>query len=89
MKDDPPDELYAEMLHPQTSPGSFTADRKGFYQDVIQSFTVVQTFLELRCLGLQFFVGQLLHLTVQRHDLICDLFQLLDFFRVQITKDFF
>ena len=55
MKNDSADDLYAEVLHPQTSPGSFAADRKGFGEQRIEGFTLTVREVKLSA-GAEFIV---------------------------------
>ena len=70
MQDDSADDLYIEVLHPQASPGAFTAYCKSLRQDVVQAFASRDPFLELFCFGTEFRFGEGLHLGLVRHNFV-------------------
>jgi hypothetical protein len=65
-------ELDIEVPHLEHAPAGFTQRREGFDQEVVERGPVVQLLLELRGLGLQLGVGELLHLALESVDGVHD-----------------
>ena len=82
-------DLHVEMLHTQTSPCTFTADRKRLRQQLVQSLAGCDPFSELGSLVSQLLVCQLLHLFIVCHYLICYSGNLFNFLFIKVSEYFF
>ena len=89
MQNDTADELYSEVLHPEASPCAFTAYRKSFRKDVIESLAISKPVSELLRLASQLIIRQRLHLFIIGLDAVDYLLYLLHLFGIKVAKDFF
>ena len=86
---DAADDLDRVGFQAQHAPVRFPADGEGFRQQVVQRFALGEPVLELGGLGLQLFVGQLLHLRLQRQHLVRQRADALQFLIRKGSEQFF
>ena len=79
MKNDGTDYLHGEGLFAQNSPCALSYGRKSLGEDIVKSFAVFKSFLELRCLGFQLSLGELAVFFVQIKHLLLDRVDLFQF----------
>ena len=66
------DKLNTEMLHSENTLCSFSYNREGFYQEIIECLSILQSLLKLICFSLQLVIRQLLHVLIKSFYLIYD-----------------
>jgi len=81
------DQLHVVMAHAQHAAAGLAADGEGFGQDLVERLPAGDALLELRRLGLQLLVGELLQLCFQRVDLVDGAVQLLEQALVAAAED--
>ena len=89
MEYDAADDLYTEVFHAQGSLCTFTAYRKSFRQKIVQCFPCCNTVFELLCFSPQLLIGKLLHFLIKSHNLVCNFFDFLNFFLIEIAENLF
>ena len=70
VQDHAADQLHVVVAHAEHALGGLAADGEGFRQELVERFAGLDALLELRRLGLEFGVGQLLQLRLEGVDLV-------------------
>ncbi|MNN55263.1 hypothetical protein D3C81_1701290 [compost metagenome] len=81
------DQLDIVVAHAEHAAAGLAADRERFREHLVQGFTVSDTLLELRGLGLELLVGELFDFRLQRIDLGDDAVELAQLSFITTAED--